>query len=160
MATLTIQAAAQSLGTSEITIRRKLRTGQLSGHQEEPPNGRWWGESPDEQLFSPGNAAAGSGPEGQEGHPRRDPVGVRKAQGTNAQRHQRQEQRVRARRNPQRMGHTQVLGDFLFKCRDARSQNKLLRFEHLLNCGSDLGFYRGVLRSKIEQGNPHHSASI
>jgi hypothetical protein len=66
MATLTIQAAAQSLGTSEITIRRKLRTGQLSGHQEDPPNGRWWVEIPDEQLFGPESTAVDSKPEGQE----------------------------------------------------------------------------------------------
>ncbi len=57
MATLTIQAAAQSLGISEITIRRKLRAGQLSGHQEDPPNGRWWVEIPDEQLGESDSAA-------------------------------------------------------------------------------------------------------
>ena len=67
MATLTIQAAAQVLGTSEITIRRKLRTGQLSGHQEDPPGGRWWVEIPDEQLLGPGSPAPGSRPEGQDG---------------------------------------------------------------------------------------------
>jgi len=87
MATLTIQAAAQSLGTSEITVRRKLRTGQLSGPQEDPPNGRWWVEIPDEQLFSPGNAPSGPEPERQEGHLLRDLVGVLKDQVTNLQHH-------------------------------------------------------------------------
>ena len=62
MATLTIQAAAQSLGTSEITIRRKLRTGQLSGHQEDPPNGRWWVEIPDDQLWVQATPRRSPGP--------------------------------------------------------------------------------------------------
>ncbi|MFB3097225.1 MAG: hypothetical protein ACE1ZZ_00965 [Dehalococcoidia bacterium] len=87
MATLTIQAAAQSLGTSEITVRRKLRTGQLSGHQEDPPNGRWWVEIPDEQLIGADSAASGSLPEGQEGHLLRDLVGVLKDQVTTLQHH-------------------------------------------------------------------------
>jgi hypothetical protein len=87
MATLTIQAAAQSLGTSEITIRRKLRTGQLSGPQEDPPNGRWWVEIRDDQLLGPGNAAAVSGTEGQEGHLLRDLVSVLKDQVSNLQHH-------------------------------------------------------------------------
>ena len=87
MATLTIQAAAQSLGTSEITVRRKLRTGQLSGHQEDPPNGRWWVEIPDEQLIGADSAASGSMPEGQEGHLLRDLVGVLKDQVTTLQHH-------------------------------------------------------------------------
>ncbi len=87
MATLTIQAAAQSLGTSEITVRRKLRTGQLSGHQEDPPNGRWWVELSDEQLIGADSAASGSMPEGQEGHLLRDLVGVLKDQVTTLQHH-------------------------------------------------------------------------
>ena len=61
MATLTIQAVAQKLGASDITIRRKLRTGQLSRHQKDPPNGRWRVEISDEQLFSSSKAASGSG---------------------------------------------------------------------------------------------------
>jgi len=87
MATLTIQAAAQSLGTSEITIRRKLRTGQLSGHQEDPPNGRWWVEISDEQLSGPASDAPGSRPEGQEGNLLRDLVSVLKDQVTTLQHH-------------------------------------------------------------------------
>ena len=87
MATLTIQAAAQSLGTSEITIRRKLRTGQLSGHQEDPPNGRWWVEIPDEQLFGSESTAVGSMPKGQEGNLLRDLVDVLKEQVTTLQHH-------------------------------------------------------------------------
>ena len=97
MATLTIQAAAQSLGISEITVRRKLRTGQLNGHQEDLPNGRWWVEVPDEQLLGSGRGTPGSGPEereakgredgGQEGHLLRDLVDVLKDQVTNLQHH-------------------------------------------------------------------------
>ncbi len=87
MATLTIQAAAQTLGTSEITVRRKLRTGQMSGHQEDPPNGRWWVEVPDEQLVGSDNAASSSMPEGQEGHLLRDLVGVLKDQVNTLQHH-------------------------------------------------------------------------
>ncbi len=87
MATLTIQAAAQSLGTSEITIRRKLRTGQLSGHQEDPPNGRWWVDIPDEQLSGPGSVAAGAWPEEPEGHLLQELVCVLKDQVTNLQHH-------------------------------------------------------------------------
>lgn len=48
MATMTIQDAAQRLGISEITVRRKLKSGQLAGQQEEAPNGRWWVEVSDE----------------------------------------------------------------------------------------------------------------
>ena len=97
MATLTIQAAAQSLGISEITVRRKLRTGQLNGHQEDLPNGRWWVEVPDEQLLGPGRAMSGPKPQdrearsqeasGQEGHLLRDLVDVLKDQVTNLQHH-------------------------------------------------------------------------
>ncbi len=87
MATLTIQAAAQSLGISEITIRRKLRTGHLSGHQEDPPSGRWWVEVPDEQPIGSDSAASGSRSEGQEGHLLRDLVGVLKDQVTTLQHH-------------------------------------------------------------------------
>ena len=49
MATLTIQDAAHKLGISEITVRRKLKSGQLIGQQEEATNGRWWVEISDEQ---------------------------------------------------------------------------------------------------------------
>ena len=48
MAAMTIQDAAQRLGISEITVRRKLKSGQLAGQQEEAPNGRWWVEVSDE----------------------------------------------------------------------------------------------------------------
>ncbi len=59
MATLTIQAAAHRLGIAEITIRRKLRSGQIPGHQEDPPSRRWWVDIPDDQLPSP---SPGAGP--------------------------------------------------------------------------------------------------
>ena len=49
MATMTIQGAAEFLGVSEITVRRKLKSGQLTGQQEEAPNGRWWVEIAEEQ---------------------------------------------------------------------------------------------------------------
>ena len=87
MATLTIQAAAQTLGASAITIRRKLRTGQLSGHQEDPPSGRWWVEIPDDQLSGPGSGAAGARPEEPDGHLLQNLVGVLKDQVTNLQHH-------------------------------------------------------------------------
>ena len=49
MATMTIQGAAEFLGVSEITVRRKLKSGQLTGQQEEAPNGRWWVEISEEK---------------------------------------------------------------------------------------------------------------
>ena len=49
MATMTIQDAAHKLGISEITVRRKLKSGHLVGQQEESPKGRWWVEISDEQ---------------------------------------------------------------------------------------------------------------
>ena len=49
MATMTIQGAAEFLGVSEITVRRKLKSGQLTGQQEDAPNGRWWVEIAEEQ---------------------------------------------------------------------------------------------------------------
>lgn len=52
MATLTIQAAAQSLGISEITVRRKLRSGQILGYQEDPPSRRWWVDIPGDEPSS------------------------------------------------------------------------------------------------------------
>ena len=54
MATLSIQAAAHRLGISEITIRRKLRSGLIPGYQEDPPSGRWWVDIPDDQVSSAG----------------------------------------------------------------------------------------------------------
>ena len=48
MAMVTIQEAAQMLGISVATVRRKLHTGVLKGTQEDPPTGRWWVELPDE----------------------------------------------------------------------------------------------------------------
>jgi predicted ArsR family transcriptional regulator len=51
MAKVTIQEAAQTLGISVATVRRKLHTGVLKGTQEDPPTGRWWVELPDEGAF-------------------------------------------------------------------------------------------------------------
>lgn len=48
MATLTIKEAAERLGISEVTIRRRLRTGLLKGYQESPPTGKWMIEVPDD----------------------------------------------------------------------------------------------------------------
>jgi hypothetical protein len=50
MTKVTIQEAAQILGISVATVRRKLHTGVLKGTQEDPPAGRWWVELPDEGL--------------------------------------------------------------------------------------------------------------
>jgi predicted site-specific integrase-resolvase len=47
MASLTIKEAAERLGISEVTIRRRLRTGQLNGYQESPPTGKWFIEVSD-----------------------------------------------------------------------------------------------------------------
>ncbi len=94
MATLTIQAAAQSLGISEITIRRKLRTGQMVGHQEDPPNGRWWVEIADEDLLGLSSNGAGARTdetearaERAEGHLFQDLVDVLKDQVATLQHH-------------------------------------------------------------------------
>jgi DNA-binding transcriptional MerR regulator len=47
MASLTIKEAAERLGISEVTIRRRLRTGRLNGYQESPPTGKWFIEVSD-----------------------------------------------------------------------------------------------------------------
>jgi hypothetical protein len=48
MASLTIKEAAERLSLSEVTIRRRLRTGQLKGYQESPPTGKWFIEISDD----------------------------------------------------------------------------------------------------------------
>lgn len=68
MATLTIQAAAHRLGIAEITIRRKLRSGQIPGHQEDPPSRRWWVDIPDDQLPSAGPDDGTTEAVAEEGH--------------------------------------------------------------------------------------------
>jgi hypothetical protein len=50
MASLTIKEAAERLGISEVTIRRRLRTGQLKGYQESPPTGKWFIEVSDDDV--------------------------------------------------------------------------------------------------------------
>jgi hypothetical protein len=50
MASLTIKEAAERLGISEVTIRRRLRTGQLKGYQESPPTGKWFIEVSDDDF--------------------------------------------------------------------------------------------------------------
>jgi predicted ArsR family transcriptional regulator len=50
MARLTIKEAAERLGISEVTIRRRLRTGQLKGYQESPPTGKWFIEVSDDGV--------------------------------------------------------------------------------------------------------------
>jgi hypothetical protein len=49
MTRLSIREAAQQLGVAELTIRRRLRSGLIPGYQEDPPNGRWWVDIPDEE---------------------------------------------------------------------------------------------------------------
>jgi predicted ArsR family transcriptional regulator len=51
MTKVTIQEAAQTLGISVATVRRKLHMRVLKGTQEDPPTGRWWVELPDEGTF-------------------------------------------------------------------------------------------------------------
>jgi hypothetical protein len=48
MARLPIKEAAERLGISEVTVRRRLRTGQLKGYQESPPTGKWFIEISDD----------------------------------------------------------------------------------------------------------------
>jgi excisionase family DNA binding protein len=48
MAMVTIQEAAQRLGISVATVRRKVHAGVLKGTQDDPPTGRWWVELPKE----------------------------------------------------------------------------------------------------------------
>jgi predicted transcriptional regulator len=50
MTNLTIKEAADRLGISEVTIRRRLRTGQLKGYQESPPTGKWFIEVSDDDV--------------------------------------------------------------------------------------------------------------
>jgi predicted transcriptional regulator len=50
MASLTIKEAAERLGISEVTIRRRLRMGQLKGYQESPPTGKWFIEVSDDDV--------------------------------------------------------------------------------------------------------------
>jgi hypothetical protein len=49
MTKLSIREAAQQLGLAELTIRRRLRSGLIPGYQEDPPNGRWWVDLPDDE---------------------------------------------------------------------------------------------------------------
>jgi hypothetical protein len=49
MTKLSIREAAQQLGVAELTIRRRLRSGLIPGYQEDPPNGRWWVDLPDDE---------------------------------------------------------------------------------------------------------------
>ena len=83
MATMTIQGAAEFLGVSEITVRRKLKSGQLTGQQEEAPNGRWWVEISEEQsnfgVGRPDSVKTDSNTESQ------DPVQILKDQVANLQ---------------------------------------------------------------------------
>jgi hypothetical protein len=47
---LDIKQAAERLGISEQTVRRRLHSGLLNGYQEDPPQGRWWVELAEEDL--------------------------------------------------------------------------------------------------------------
>jgi len=51
---LTIKEAADKLGLSENTVRRRLHSGLLNGYQEDPPNGKWLIELSDEDIESAG----------------------------------------------------------------------------------------------------------
>ena len=85
MATMTIQGAAEFLGVSEITVRRKLKSGQLTGQQEEAPNGRWWVEISEEKSnFGVGISDSVKSDSNTEFH---DPVQILKDQVANLQHH-------------------------------------------------------------------------
>ncbi|HZA21576.1 MAG TPA: helix-turn-helix domain-containing protein [Dehalococcoidia bacterium] len=47
---LTIKEAADKLGISENTVRRRLHAGLLRGYQEDPPYGRWVVELSEEDI--------------------------------------------------------------------------------------------------------------
>ena len=85
MATMTIQGAAEFLGVSEITVRRKLKSGQLTGQQKEAPNGRWWVEISESQsnfgVGIPDSVKTDSNTASQ------DPVQILKDQVANLQHH-------------------------------------------------------------------------
>ena len=87
MATLTIQAAAHSMGISEITIRRKLRTGQIPDHQEDPPSRRWWVDIPDDQLSSPNPGNGTPQAVAEEGHGFKELIAVLKREVSSLQHH-------------------------------------------------------------------------
>jgi excisionase family DNA binding protein len=53
----TIKEAADRLGISENTVRRRLHTGLLKGYQEDPPYGRWLIELSDEDIEAAGQSA-------------------------------------------------------------------------------------------------------
>ena len=85
MATMTIQDAAHKLGISEITVRRKLKSAQLVGQQEEAPNGRWWVEISEEKSnFGIGISDSVKSDSNTEFH---DPVQILKDQVANLQHH-------------------------------------------------------------------------
>jgi DNA-binding Lrp family transcriptional regulator len=46
----TIREAADRLGLSENTVRRRLHAGLLKGYQEDPPYGRWLVELSDKDI--------------------------------------------------------------------------------------------------------------
>ena len=85
MAAMTIQDAAQRLGISEITVRRKLKSGQLAGQQEEAPNGRWWVEISDEPNSF--DSESKSGVASEPNTPVHDLVQILKDQVSNLQHH-------------------------------------------------------------------------
>jgi predicted ArsR family transcriptional regulator len=61
---LTIKEAADRLGISENTARRRLHAGLLKGYQEDPPYGRWLVELSDEDIEGTAHAAGdGATPE-------------------------------------------------------------------------------------------------
>lgn len=48
MARVSVPEAAQRLSVSVATVRRRIRSGVLKGTQDDPPNGKWWVELPDD----------------------------------------------------------------------------------------------------------------
>ena len=58
MALLTVPEAAQRLGVSTDTVKRRLKKGELQGHQEPRPQGyTWLVDFPDEPNTPPHNGA-------------------------------------------------------------------------------------------------------
>ncbi len=86
---------------------------------------------------------------------RRGEKGERRAQHLvtrlDVQRHERQQQRIRAGGNRQCMLHTDHFGDFLFKRLHLRPHDEPPMFQHLCEGGLEFGFERVVLGVDVEE---------
>ena len=65
--------------------------------------------------------------------------------------HQRHEQGVGSRRDPDSLGAAAVSRHFIFERRDFGAEDEVLRIRHAIDGGADLFAQRGVLRFQIQQ---------